>query len=175
MSILLYILLGILTFLAILLIIGLFLPKNVHVERSIFIGGSPEEIYPYVSDFEKFVEWNPWSAKDLNIQQTFEGEKNTVGSKYSWVGNKKVGKGYMQITQVETNKRVEMDLNFGPNGFAKCGFILEPKDAGTHVTWYFDSIMGKNPLFRLMGPMMDKFIGKDYSEGLVNLAKKFEK
>lgn len=175
MSILIYFVLGILTFLLILIIIGLLLPKTVHVERTIFVAASPEEVFTHVADFENFVKWNPWSAKDPDIKQTFEGNKVTVGSKYSWKGNKKVGKGFMQITHIEVNKLVEMDLNFGSRGLAKCGFVIEPKDNGTQVTWFFDSEMGKNPLSRLVGPMMDKFIGKDYQEGLTNLAQKIEK
>lgn len=174
MSVLVYILLGIVTVVILLAIIGLFLPQSVHVERAIVINKEPDIVFAEVADFENFVTWNPWSAKDSSIKQWFEGESISVGSKYLWEGNKKVGKGYMEITHIEANRRVEMDLNFGPNGLAKCGFILDPTDHSTKITWYFDSDMGKNPFSRLIGPMMDKFIGKDYSEGLANLAKKLD-
>jgi len=174
MSILLYFLLGVLTFFMILLIVGLFLPQNVSVERSVIINAEPDNVFEEVADFEKFVTWNPWSEKDPNFRQWFEGEKISVGSKYSWEGNKQVGKGYMEITHIEANRKVEMDLNFGPQGIAKCGFILEPQNGNTKVTWYFNSNMGRNPLKRVMGTMMDRFIGKDYSHGLETLSKKFQ-
>lgn len=154
------------------MIVGLFLPKNTHVERTIFLNVEPAVVFDEVVDFENFVTWNPWSMKDPTIKQWFEGEKISVGSKYLWHGNKQVGKGYMEITHIEANESVDMDLNFGPSGSAKCGFILVPKDGGTQLTWYFDSAMGNFPLKRIIGVLMDKFIGKDYSQGLENLAKK---
>ena len=172
MSILLYILLGALTFISLIALIGLFLPQQVKVERSIIIEAEPAIIFDEIADFENFVTWNTWTKKDPAIKQWFEGEKFSVGSKYSWEGNKKVGKGSMEITHIEANRRVNLDMNFGPSGVANCGFILEPIDEKTKVTWYFNSDMGRNPLTKLIGPMMDKFIGKDYSEGLKNLAEK---
>lgn len=172
MSIFVYILLGLFTLLVLLIIVGMFMPRLVHLEKSILISKEPDVIFAEVADFENFVTWNPWSAKDPTIKQWFEGDKISVGSKYLWEGNSKVGKGSMEITHIEANRRVEMDLNFGPQGNAKCGFILEPTDHSTKVTWYFDSDMGNNPLARLMGIFMEKFVGKDYSEGLNNLAKK---
>lgn len=174
MSVLLYFLFGAITFFGILILVGLFLPQNVHVEKSAVILAEPDDLFEEVADFEKFVTWNPWTKKDPNIKQWFEGEKISVGSKYSWEGNKKVGKGNMQITHIEANRRVEMDLNFGPQGMAKCGFIIEPQSGNTKVTWYFDSDMGRNPMKRIFGKMMDKFIANDYSQGLANLSRKFE-
>lgn len=151
------------------------MPRLVHLEKSVIISQEPDVVFAEVADFENFVTWNPWSAKDPNIKNSFEGDKISVGSKYLWSGNSKVGKGSMEITHIEANRRVEMDLNFGPQGNAKCGFILEPLDRNTKLTWYFDSDMGNNPLARLMGLFMEKFVGKDYSEGLNNLAKKLNK
>lgn len=174
MTVLLYILLGLFTLILLLALIGFFLPSKIHLERSAVINSEPDAVFLEIADFENFVTWNPWSAKDPGIKQNFEGGKICVGSKYSWEGNKKVGKGYMEITHLEVNRKVDLDLNFGPQGLAKCGFILEPIADKTKVIWYFDSDMGKNPFFRLMGPLMDKFVGKDYSEGLSNLAKKFD-
>jgi hypothetical protein len=174
MSILIYFLLGAFTFFTILLVIGMFMPQQVHLEKTITIQREPDAVFAEVADFENFVQWSPWSAKDPNMTSKFEGEKISVGSKYSWQGNKNVGTGSMEITHIEANERVEMDLNFGPRGNAKCGFILVPVDHSTKVTWYFDSDMGRNPLARLMGLFMEKFIGNDYTEGLNNLAKKLE-
>ncbi len=175
MSILIYFLLGALTFFIFLMIFGLFLPKVAHVERSIIINAAPSDVFAEVVNYEKFVTWNPWSEKDPNIQHEFEGVIGTIGSKYSWKGNKKVGSGYMQITDIVVNEHVEMNLNFGPRGNAKCGFVILPQEVDTRVIWYFDSPMGNFPLKRIIGAMMDKFIGTDYSKGLSNLQTKLEK
>ena len=175
MSILIYFLLGALTFFIFLMIFGLFLPKDAHVERSIIVNASPLDVFAEVVNYEKFVTWNPWSEKDPAIQHVFDGVIGTIGSKYSWKGNKKVGSGYMQITDFVVNEHVEMILNFGPRGNAKCGFVIQPNENGTRIIWYFDSPMGNFPLKRIIGAMMDKFIGTDYSKGLSNLKVKLEK
>jgi hypothetical protein len=173
MSVLVYFLFGIITILVVMLIYGSFMPKQVSVEEKIIIHASVETIFNQVSDFENFVTWSPWSEKDPAMKHFFSGEKQTIGSRYSWEGNRKVGKGYMEITALIPNKKVEMDLNFGPQGVAKCGFIVEPNGDSTALTWYFNSDMGKNPLFRLMAKMMDKFIRTDFRKGLTNIAAQY--
>lgn len=172
MMIILYILLGIFILLTILGIIGFFFPTKIHVERNIDLNKDPAIVFVEVADFEKFVEWSPWSSKDPDMTQNFEGEKISVGYKYTWKGNRKVGKGSMVITHIEANERVDMDLQFGSFPVVKCGFILKPINGGTNLTWYYDGQLGNNPFSRLMGPMMVKFIGKDFNEGLNNLNKK---
>jgi hypothetical protein len=172
MSILIYFLFGIIAVLVVMLV-GSFMPKKVTVEEKIIIQATPETIFVQVSDFRNFVKWSPWSEKDLEMKHFFSGEKQTIGSRYSWEGNRKVGKGYMEITALTPNKKVEMDLNFGPQGVAKCGFIIEPHSDSTELTWYFNSDMGKNPFFRLMAKMMDKFIRTDFRKGLINIATQY--
>ncbi len=174
MSILIYFLLGAITFFILLIIIGLLSPRIIKVERKIEVAGHPDEVFDQVSNFQEFVQWNPWTLKDPNIQQEFIGSPGEIGAKYTWQGNKQVGKGSMQITEIKKPNHVEMDLNFGPRGNAKCGFNLVEKGNGTEVTWYFLSDIGKNPLSRVMGRMMDRFIGKDYEQGLKNLKNKFQ-
>ncbi len=170
MTVLAIILLSIAALLLLLLLIGFMMPKIVRVEEQISIQLPPEKVFEYVSVFEHFVKWSPWSEKDPGMKHFFTGEKQSVGSRYSWEGNSKVGKGYMEITQIIPNERVEMDLNFGPQGLAKCGFLLTPTANEIQLIWYFSSDLGKKPLFRIMAKMMDKFVRKDFRKGLTNLA-----
>ena len=72
MSILLYILLGALTFISLIALIGLFLPQQVKVERSIIIEAEPAIIFDEIADFENFVTWNTWTKKDPAIKQWFQ-------------------------------------------------------------------------------------------------------
>lgn len=162
-----------LTALIVLLIYGSFMPKQISVEERITIQTSPETIFNHVSDFEKFIKWSPWSEKDPTMKHFFTGEKQTVGSRYSWEGNRKVGKGYMEITALTPYKKVEMDLNFGPQGIAKCSFIIESNGDNTQLTWSFKSDLGSNPILRVMAKMMDKFIRNDFRKGLANIAAQY--
>ena len=39
----------------------------------------------------------------------------------------------------------------------------------TLVTWFLSTDIGQNPLSRLMGPIMKKYILRDFNKGLNNL------
>jgi hypothetical protein len=172
MSYLLIFFLGLFTFVGILAIIGWLSPKEIHVESSRHIKADVDKIFVQMADFENFVKWNPWAFKDPNMTNKFEGEKMSFGSKYSWKGNRHVGTGSIEIIHIEANKRLEMELKFGPGRPAKAAFILIPDQHGTSVTWSLDSNMGSNPFSRVVGRMMKKYITKDFDFGLKRLDEK---
>ncbi len=148
---------------------GLFLPREVHVERSVTIYAAPEQVFPYLNDFHAFNEWSPWAAKVPDAVYTFSGPQAGVGAAMSWSGNDAVGSGSQEITASEPYTRLEVALDFGSDGTALAFFDLLPVDEGTQVTWGFDTDMGFNPVGRFLGLMMDGWVGPDYAEGLLNL------
>jgi hypothetical protein len=173
MSILIYFILGLITFVLIIAIIGFLSPGSVHLQVSRKINAGPEDIFAEVGDFENFITWSPWSAKDPKMTHRFEGERLSVGSKYSWKGNKQVGTGSLEITHIEANRIVVYDMIFGQGAnTTKCAFKLEPEADGTTISWIMDSEMGRNPFSRFMGRIMTKFVTKDFNEGLNNLSNK---
>lgn len=157
------------------LAIGWILPSAVHVERSISIRAEPETVFKHLGDFEMFVIWSPWSGKDPAMKTTFSGDQFSVGHRYEWKGNRKVGVGSMEISHIEANRKLNIDLNFGPRGNSLTSFELITEETGTKVIWSFDMDMGSNPTSKLMGSMMDNFIGRDFSLGLNNLKNTIEK
>ena len=172
MSFLIIFFLGLFTFVVILAIIGWLSPKEIHVESKRHISAEPDRLFIELGDFENFVTWNPWSYKDPNIKNEFEGEKMSYGSIYRWKGNRHVGTGSIEITHIEVNEKIEMELRFGPGRPAQATFHLEPDQNGTTVTWSLDSNMGNNPFSRVVGRMMKKYITKDFEFGLKRLADK---
>lgn len=164
--------LGMLTFGGILALIGLFSPKQIHLEVEKEIAADADELFIQIADFENFVTWNPWSLKDPNIRNEFEGEKMSYGTIYRWKGNRQVGNGSMEIIHIEANERVEMELRFGPGRPAKATFQLNKKENGTQVIWSLDSNLGSNPFTRVVGRMMEKIIRKDFTLGLERLSDK---
>ncbi|MEZ4936271.1 MAG: SRPBCC family protein [Crocinitomicaceae bacterium] len=154
-----------------LLIIGLagfLFPRNILVKRSIPIQAKSEIIWEQISDLNNFKVWNPWSAKDPNIQIEITGIG--IGSEYKWNGNRAVKKGSLTIINIVEGKMVEFELRFGSNPSpAKTALILENNSNDYLVTWEMKSDMGNNPAGRYMGLFMDKFVGKDFEMGLNNL------
>lgn len=161
--------LGICVILLLLAIIGLSKPSKVEIRHSQKINARPEELFPYLSDFQKFVSWSPWTEGDPLMKMTFSGEKGQINHKYEWNGNQKVGKGWMKIRSIEPNESIDIELKFGKRNISETGFTLLDEGNQTLVTWHLSTDLGQNPLSRLMGPIMKKYILRDFDKGLNNL------
>lgn len=170
MRILLYILGGLV---ALILLLGLMGPGSYDVSRTKTIDASVENVWPYLSSFEKNYEWSPWMEKDPNAEINYEGESGTVGAKYTWSGNEEVGSGEQTITNVVENELVESRLKFlTPMESEADAYIkIQPAegDGGSEVTWGFK---GENGFMgRIFGLFMDMdaMIGPNFERGLNKL------
>lgn len=165
--IILYIVLAVLVVLFV--VIPLFLPSKVHVERSIEINADAEKIFPMVNAFRNWEKWSPWQQKDPDMQHTYFGESG-LGHKHSWKGNKKVGQGSMTMTQSIPNRELGFDLQFGPNPKPNpVGFTFVETGSVTRVTWFMDVDFGMFLPGRYFGLMFDKWMAPDLEGGLSNL------
>jgi polyketide cyclase/dehydrase/lipid transport protein len=175
MTILLYILIGLVVLIAVLAIIA---PKTYDVSRSISISKPVSEVFDYVRSLKKQDEWGPWAKRDPNMVKEFSGTDGEVGAISSWKGNKEVGEGEQEITGITVNEVVETQLRFlKPFKSVSDAYIrvLDESNDSTKVTWGFS---GKNkfPVSIMMLFMnMDKSIGKDFEQGLSDLKLILEK
>ena len=146
------------------------------VTRSESIAAPPERLHGLIDDFHRWREWSPWEELDPNMKRDYSGAESGVGARYAWEGNRKAGKGNMEITDVQP-QRVEMRLTFEKPWKAtnQVVFDLTPKDgAGTDVTWRMSGTQkGLAALFGKVFPM-DKMVGKDFEKGLARLKAKAE-
>lgn len=161
--------------LVIVVILGLIAPKEFKVERAIVIPTNNKEvIFKNLTHWNEFLKWNPWSAMDPNQKLTFTGQDGTVGSGYSWEGNKDVGQGSMTIAAIKEYEMVDMDLHFIKPFEAKnkTYFNMTPEGSGYKVNW---SMSGKSDFpMNIFGLFMDmdKMVGGDFERGLESLKKK---
>ena len=165
------IVIGVVGVLALVMVIGLFLPRNVSVERSVVIDAPPEAVFARVNSLSGFNDWSPWYGRDPDALYAIEGPESGVGSKMSWKSDQKdVGSGTLEIVESRAPEYVESALDFGRQGGGIASFTLEPAgEAGTEIRWSFSTDMGANPLARYFGLMMDSYIGPDYETGLAKL------
>ena len=171
MSILMKIVLVLVILLAVLAGVGMLLPRQVHVERQITIDAPPATVYALVDGYKQFDKWSPWADRDPNMKSSIEGPEFGVGAKQSWSGDSSVGTGSQEITEVKPNERVTYRLEFIGQDPAVGYMNLAPANTGTQVTWALDCDMGKGPVGRYFGLMMDKMLGSDFDSGLANLKK----
>ena len=155
---------------AILLVVGVFLPSSAHIERSVTINAPQATVFTLVDGYSRFNEWSPWAEIDPETVYSYDGPTSGAGAKMSWTSsNPNVGSGSQQIVASEPYRRVEALVDFGAQGTAQAFFDLVPEGSGTHVTWGFDTRFGWNLIGRYFGLLFDRMVGADYEKGLANL------
>jgi hypothetical protein len=145
-------------------------PAVIHIERTSTINAPIDSVKSCVLNYNVFKEWSPWAEKDPTMKITVEGEAGKVGHKYSWEGNKLVGKGTMEITSVGNDTVLEK-LVFVGRGESDVVFAFKPDGAGTNIVWTMDmnvGFFGRGMMMFMKGDM-DKDLGKDFELGLQKL------
>jgi hypothetical protein len=159
------ILLGLLIFIALVLIVALFVPKSFDSKSQIIINKPKDEVFAYIVQVKNQDHFGVWQLSEPTMKKHFEGADGTVGFKYHWDGEK-MGKGTQTITAIVPGQSMESELDFGFGEPAQAYFITNDAGAGqTEVTW---GIKGKTPYpFNIMNLCVD--MGKDFEQGLKNL------
>ncbi len=144
---------------------GLLLPSTMHVERSVVIERSPEQVFATLDPFERFNAWSPWAEYDPQARYTFEGPVQGVGARMRWVGNRAVGSGSQEIIASEPHGRIVVALDFdGKPGAgdvsAGAGSRRNTGDLGIRQRAWPESFQA------LVGLLFDRMIGADYEKGL---------
>lgn len=86
----------------ILLVIGLLLPQQYQIQKSITIHAPQSNITPLLSDFTKWPSWSPWQKVDPSIVFTLGEPSAGVGAHQFWQSS--WGFGEMTITNISGAK-----------------------------------------------------------------------
>ncbi|WP_188442309.1 SRPBCC family protein [Planktosalinus lacus] len=171
----LYILAAIVLILIILMSIA---PKNYHVNRSVIIQRPLSEVFEYIKYIKNQDNWSPWGKKDPDMEKTFTGTDGTVGFISHWKGNKQVGEGEQEITGVFKNERLETKLRFLKPWKSESDAYIKVEEVTpetTKVIWGFSGVNKPPGNLFMVFFNMDKTVGKDFEEGLLNLKQQLEK
>ena len=157
--------------------VGLFLPRQVHVERSSLVQRPVSTVYVLLNGFRTWAQWSPWAARDPAIQVRFHGPESGVGAGMSWSGDPRlVGDGMQEVIEVTDNRLVRVRMEVSQQGLAESTFRMEPVPEGTRLTWAFDSDLAEGQGFfggllaRYFGLFFDQWIGSDFEQGLANFS-----
>jgi effector-binding domain-containing protein len=149
------------------LLISFFLPSKIHVERTRLVKSEPETAYQLINNLKAWHKWSPWHRIDPNMKVTFGPTKEGKGSYYEWTSqHEQLGNGKLTIADAKPVEYIKTEMIFMKNGTATGEFFLRPVEGGTEVKWTMDSDMGLNPIGKMMGLFMDKWVGSDYERGL---------
>lgn len=146
-------------------------PDQFRIERRARINATPDKVFPLLNDFRRWAAWSPWEKLDPNLTRRHSGPERGQGAVYEWEGNKKVGKGRMEIRKSVPPSNLVITLDFIEPWSAHntSEFTLTPAANATDVTW---AMYGPNLFMtKLMSIFMsmEKMIGKDFERGLENL------
>ncbi|BBE50379.1 Polyketide cyclase [Ferriphaselus amnicola] len=145
-------------------------PDDLHVERSISINATAEQIFPLINEFYQWEKWTPYN-KDPAMKKLFSGSPKGVGATYTWKGNKDVGEGEITITDSTPPNKIVLDLHMIQPFEAHNAvvFTLSTDGKMTKVTWAMDC--KQNLVSKVMDVFysMDSMIGNDFAAGLAKL------
>jgi hypothetical protein len=154
----------------VLLVIAATEPATFHVERSTTIAATPAKINPLLDDLHNWQKWSPWANLDPTMRQSYSGAVEGRGAVYEWEGNRKVGKGRMEILAAEpTETSIKLNFFSPMSSQSTSNFILQPQGTGTRVTWTMDGSNTYASKLMSVFVSMDSMVGKDFEHGLSNL------
>lgn len=157
-------------------LIATFLPREVHVERSIVIQRPAVTVFTLLNGYRSFRNWSPWVDRDPAAVYRTSGPEQGVGARISWSGEpRRVGTGWQEITESRPHTLIRNHLHFEQQGSAESYYRIEPVAGGTRVDWGFDTdlVQGQSwfagVLARYFGLFIDSWVGADYEVGLSRL------
>ncbi|WP_146902006.1 SRPBCC family protein [Adhaeribacter aerolatus] len=176
MKMLLNILIGVAGFIALLLILALFVKKEYTVARQIIINKPQGEVFAYIRHLKNQEHYSKWVMADPDMKKTYRGTDGTPGFVYAWNGNDKAGQGEQEIKHITENEKLEIEIRFIRPfaGVAQVPMTTETvSPTQTKVTW---GMTGGNPYpLNLMHLFTDNLLGKDLEISLATLKQVVEK
>ena len=170
MNIAITILLIIVGFIALLLIIALFLKKEHYVKREIVIIAPSQKVFDYLKLLKNQDKFNKWAKTDTDRKWEYKGTDGTVGFIISWNGNKNAGEGEKEIMNIVEGKRIETQIRF-----------IRPMKTVADVTMETESLLENQTKVNLINsgtlkypmnifiPLAEKNFPKDMDSSLATL------
>lgn len=159
---------GIGTFLVLLILVGLALPRYGRVEVNTSVDAEPATVFALVNDFRRVDLWSPKTATDPNARVVFSGPYRGVGATITWDGIV-IGSGTQTIVESRPFEHVSTVINAGEPGEARTWFDIAEEDDGTRITWGFEHDYGFNIVGRYVALLLTGVVRQEYERGLVAL------
>lgn len=153
------------------LLISLFLPGTIKVERSITINAPAAVVFEQINTLKNWKSWSYWDNIDSAMKSEYSGPESGLTAKHSWEStNENVGKGSLTIVESKPDSLVVTELAFDGMGTSIGGWKIKDTVGGVIVTTYMNMDMG---LFGRIFPglMMDSWLGVDFEKSLAGLKK----
>lgn len=159
--------------LGLLLIVGLWLPSEYTVERTIGVDRPAATVYALLNGFAYFQQWSPWATRDPEAEYVLTGPEAGPGARIAWNGDPRlVGTGWLEIVRSQPYQRIDMHLDFGTQLAARSHFVVIRATPGVELTWAFTADVTSGQGFfggiinRYLGLFLDQWLGPELESGL---------
>jgi effector-binding domain-containing protein len=159
---------GISSFIVLLIIVGLALPRHSRVEVTTSIDAHPPIVFALINDFHRVGLWSPWLDTDPNARVVYSGPVRGVGAIMTWDGAI-IGTGTQVIKESRPFEFVETAVNPGESSEHRSWFDLEGQNGTTTVTWGYEADQGYNVFARYFSLLFSGVVQRDYELGLGRL------
>ena len=153
---------------ALLIVVGLLLPRHSRVEVSTLVDAPPATVFALVNDFRRVDLWSPRTANDPNARVLFSGPNRGVGATVTWDGVI-AGSGTQTIVESRPHEHVATTINPGEPGEARTWFDIEPGEGNTRVTWGFAHDHGLNLVGRYFALLLAGVVKREFETGIAAL------
>jgi hypothetical protein len=170
MRIIIILLLILISIIALTLLVALFMKKEHYVKREIIVNAPVQKVFDFLKLLKNQDKFNKWAKADQERNWEYTGTDGTVGFTISWNGNKQVGEGAKEITNIVEGKRIETQIRFVRPMATVANVIMETEyisDNQTKVSLINSGTL-KYPM-NIFIPIAEKKFPKDMDESLATL------
>ena len=152
----------------ILIAVGILLPKNYSISRSVTINSTSGIIHNYVGDLNQWDKWGPWQRENPKFKIYKGPVLSNVGAHESWISGDSGGE--LTFTKSDPDYGIEYELKFNNGKYKSLSSIRYDKsDNTTKVTWNMTGITDMPVLGGYFALLLDPIVGDMFQEGLNNL------
>lgn len=176
MNILVIIVVGIGSIIALLFILALFMKREHYVRREIIVNAPSQKVYDFLKLLKNQDKFNKWAKTDPNRKWEYKGTDGTVGFMITWNGNKNAGEGEKEIMNLVEGKRIETQIRFVRPMKTTADIIMETEALSNHQTKVnlINSGTLKYPM-NIFIPLAEKRFPQDMDASLLALKDLLEK
>ena len=160
---------AVLGFIALLILIGLALPRQAIVEVSIRTDAEPATVFALINDFRWVNQWSTRYDSDPDVRVAYGGPSRGVGATVAWDGPL-IGSGTEVIVESRPFESVVTTINPGVQGESSYRYRISSEGTTTLLTWRFEIDYGFNVLGRFMALLVKEVLHKELSDSIENLA-----